>query len=121
MNIIFGDVVKQLPSQYVVLELDTFIIQPINHRVTTWCVVENLPNEEVRDLALYKKMHNDAMIEYRNQNWSACLENINKLLGRWGGEADTFYQELLKRIENFKVNPPEPGWDGAVLKQVTLP
>lgn len=114
MNIIFGDAVKQLPKNYITLELDTIVVQPINHRVTTWCVLEDLTQDQTTTVEVNKKLHSDLIIEYRNQNWKICVDNINQLLGQWGGQVDTFYQELLKRIENYKKNPPEPGWDGTV-------
>jgi hypothetical protein len=121
MNIIFGDTVKQIPKDYVTLELDTIMIQPIAHRVTTWCVVENIPVDEISNIELNKKIHSDLITEYRNQNWNACIDNINQLMGRWGGEIDTFYKEILKRIDIYKTFPPEPDWDGSVQRSLTLP
>jgi hypothetical protein len=118
MNIIFGDAINQLPKDYITLELDTITIQPIRYKVVTWCVIDNVPAEEISNLDLNKKLHNDLLIEYRNQNWNACIDNINSLMGRWGGEADTFYQTLSKRIEHYQTYPPEPGWDGSVQRSL---
>lgn len=120
MNIIFGDAIKQIPSDFVVLELDTIIMEPMKYKLTTWCVIsdEGVTSKETSNR--HKKIHNDLMIEYRNQNWSECLKLINELLGSWNGEVDTFYQELQKRVENFKNSPPDPGWDGAIVKQITF-
>lgn len=121
MNIIFGDAIKTLPKDYVTLELDTIVIHPISYRVTTWCVVENMPANEIHSIDANKKLHSDLMIEYRNQNWDACTDIIDQLLGKWGGEVDTFYQELLQRIEVYRKYPPEPGWTGAVIRNLMQP
>lgn len=118
MNIIFGDAVNQLSKDYVTLELDTITIQPIKYKVTTWCVIENVPDDETSSIELNKKLHNDLLIEYRNQNWNACVDNIDNLIGCWGGQADTFYHTLLERIELYKKYPPEPGWDGTVQRNL---
>ena len=118
MNIIFGDAVNQLSSEYTVLELDTINIQPIQYKVATWCVVEHIPADELASANLNKKLHSDLIIEYRNQNWAACADNISQLMGKWGGEVDTFYQELLKRIDVYRTYPPEPGWDGSVQRNL---
>ena len=117
MNIIFGDAVNQIPSNYVVLELDTIFVEPINHKITTWCVVDYDIIGKDQNINRSKKMHSDLMIEYRNQNWEECCKLIEQLLGLWAGEVDTFYQEIQERIKRFKISPPEPGWDGSVVKQ----
>jgi len=116
MNIIFGDAVNQLPSNYIVLELDTFLIKPMNTQITTWCVVESVPMTELVQLDTNKKLHSDLMVEYRAQNWNKCLEIIESLKGLWQGEVDSFYDEIKKRISEYKENSPEPGWDGTVIK-----
>ena len=116
MNIIFGDAAKQLPDSYIILELDTIVVQPVNQRIETWCVVESVPANELVVLDKNKKMHSELMSEYRSQHWERCLELIGGLAGLWEGEVDSFYEELKKRINNFKQNPPEPGWDGSLVR-----
>jgi len=38
-------------------------------------------------------------------------------MGAWGKEADTFYENLLERVSNYKENDPGPDWTGIVAKQ----
>ncbi len=120
MNIIFGDAVNQLPDEYIVLELDTFLIKPIDQQVTTWCVVESAPVHELIQLDENKKLHSSLMVNYRAQNWDQCLKTIESLTGLWTGELDSFYEELKKRIINFKQNPPEPGWNGLLVRNAAV-
>ena len=116
MNIIFGDAANQLPRDYVVLELDTFLIKPTDTQVTTWCVVESVPPTELFQLDRNKKLHSDLITEYKSQNWDGCLGIIKSLKGLWDGEVDSFYDEIEKRAIAYKQESPEPGWTGLVIK-----
>jgi hypothetical protein len=49
------------------------------------------------------------------QQWNYCEQAIQGLMGKWGGELDTFYTDLLQRVMNFKENPPE-NWDYILVK-----
>lgn len=120
MNIIFGDAVKQLPPEYIVLELDTFLIKPVDQRITTWCVVESVPATELVKLDVNKKLHSNLMVDYRAQDWDRCMNAIKLLRGLWEGEVDTFYDELEKRINQYKLTPVGADWDGTVVKHAEL-
>jgi hypothetical protein len=62
----------------------------------------------------YIKVHTDMMQAYRDQNWDYCLHAINGLTGRWSGELDSFYANLLKRVENYQTNPPSADYTGFI-------
>jgi hypothetical protein len=115
MNIIFGDVLEQLPDNYTVLELDTFR-RPDNSRFTAYCVVESMPVTELAQAEHWLKIHQDLMANYRAREWNYCEHAIEGLTGRWSGEADSFYLNLLERVRNFQTNPPSAEWDGSILK-----
>lgn len=116
MNIIFGDVIKEIPDSFTVLELDTFRT-PDNQLQTAYCVVETIPLSEFATLEDYKKIHADLVKFYREQHWNYCEHAIEGLMGRWNGELDSFYTTLLSRVMNFKENPPADDWDGIILKK----
>jgi hypothetical protein len=67
-------------------------------------------------LESYKKVHADLIQAYRDQNWEYCEHAIKGLLGRWDGELDTFYEDLFRRVTNFKENPPGAEWTGVMVK-----
>ena len=112
MNIIFGDALEALPDNYTVLELDTFVLPPDGEKRTSYCVIEKVPLTDFPLMEAYVKVHTDMMQAYRDQNWDYCLHAINGLTGRWNGELDSFYNNLLKRVENYQVNPPGVDYTG---------
>jgi len=118
MNIIFGEALDTIPDNYVVLELDTFILPPDSKKVTSYCVVEKIALHDFPVLDAYKKVHADLIQAYRDQNWEYCEHAIKGLLGRWNSEVDTFYDNLLTRVQEFQVNPPDDYWTGYIDKTV---
>ena len=118
MNIIFGEALDTIPDNYVVLELDTFVLPPDHKKVTSYCVVEKIALHDFPVLESYKKVHADLMQAYRDQNWDYCLHAITGLTGRWNGELDSFYANLLQRVEQYQANPPGEGWTGYINRTV---
>ena len=116
MNIILGKSdAEKLDEKYIVLELDTVTIKS-SAPIVAFCVIENMPVSELPEAADMKKVHASLMPAYRNREWKYCEQAITKLIGRWGGEVDTFYESLLSRINEYKHNEPEPDWTGIVAK-----
>ena len=118
MNIIFGDALETLPYNYTVLELDTFVFPPDSKKRTSYCVVEKVPLTDFSMMEAYIKVHTDMMTAYREQNWEYCLHAIKGLTGRWNGELDSFYANLLQRVENCQANPPGDYWTGYIDRTV---
>ena len=117
MNIIFGDSVNTIPDQYTVLELDTFRTVDSDKTVTAYCLVEKLALNEFATMESYKKIHADLIDAYRNQHWNYCEQAIDGLMGRWGGELDSFYCDLLKRVNAYQTTDPGPDWNGILVKE----
>ena len=115
MNIIFGNE-HNVDSKHIVLELDTIRIGADGPEQTAYCVIENVPIEEMPIVESLKKSHHDLMVEYRAQNWTACKRIIAQLTGMWGGEVDTFYEELSKRVGQFQQQNPGPDWSYIIQK-----
>lgn len=118
MNIIFGEALDTIPDNYVVLELDTFVLPPDHKTVTSYCVVEKIALQDFPVLESYKKVHADLIQAYRDQNWEYCDHAIKGLLGRWNGEVDSFYDNLFVRVQELKTNPPGEGWTGYINRTV---
>jgi hypothetical protein len=118
MHIIFGDVVSQINQGYTVLELDTMRFLPKNQLIKTWCVVENIPLAEFPVLDHNKKIHNDLIEQYRRQDWNFCEKAIEALKGKWDGELDSFYDELTRRIQEYKQQPMPSDWDWTIPRVV---
>jgi hypothetical protein len=116
MNIIFGDNRKLIPDRFIVLELDTFYVKDADQRVPTYCVVDKVPLQELPLAEKWKDLHQSVIVEFRKQNWAFCQQAIADLRGHWAGELDTFYDELDRRIEQFKQEPPPADWDGCLVR-----
>jgi hypothetical protein len=37
-------------------------------------------------------------------------------MGKWNGELDTFYSDLLLRVQDHQQNPPADNWTGIRVK-----
>jgi hypothetical protein len=115
MNIIFGNAIGHVPDSYTVLELDTFRL-PDGTTSIAYCVVEKIPLTEFDKLDAYRKVHADLLTNYRAREWTYCEHAIEGLMGKWNGELDSFYSNLLLRVLNFKQNTPADSWDGFLVK-----
>jgi len=116
MNIILGESsMQQLGDKYITLELDTITIGN-STPIKAFCVVDTIPVTEFPKTENLKKMHDTMMKEYHSRNWSFCEQAIEHLHGAWNGELDTFYNELLERINTYKENEPDESWTGIISK-----
>jgi hypothetical protein len=121
MNIIFGlESVKSLEERYTVLELDTFLLQPTNEVITAYCLVETIPVQEMPAIESLKDLHSNLLAEYRKRNWRYCEDAVAHLIGKWGGELDSFYGELLQRIMKLKQTDLPADWTGQLEKTVEV-
>ena len=116
MNIIFGDSLNTIPDRYTILELDTFRSPDGARTATAYCLVEKIGLDEFANLDAYKKIHADLVKYYKQRQWDYCEDVIQNLMGRWGGELDSFYINLLGRILGFKETEPSEDWDGTLVK-----
>lgn len=114
MNVIFGEARKEIPDSYTVLELDTFRVTGSDQTITAYCLVEKIPLGEFASLENYRKIHEDLVRFYKQRHWDYCEHAIESLMGRWNRELDSFYSDMLKRVIEYKTNPPDSTWDGTV-------
>ena len=115
MNIIFGDAIEQIATTHTVLELDTFNLLPSEQLVKAYCVVDTIPLTEFSILENNKKIHQQLITQYQQQNWEFCKSAATALLGSWNGELDTFYQHLLERITKCQ-EAPDDSWNYWIVK-----
>ena len=119
MHIIFGkEQAEQFQDKYTVLELDTVKLLPDDMTVIAYCVLEQIPITEMAQVESHKDLHKNLMINYKKQDWNFCFQALEHLMGKWNSEMDSFYFDLSSRIHKFQQEPPEPGWDGTVVKEV---
>jgi hypothetical protein len=70
-------------------------------------------------LESFVELHNNLMAEYRKRNWNYVEQAIEHLQGRWKCELDSFYKEMLERVNKLKdIDLPE-NWNGIVINSLT--
>jgi len=106
MHIILGEQnIKEVESKYVVLELDRFARSDQDQPISAYCLIENVPINELPEVDRYRDLHQQLIKNYRQANWKFCEDAIEHLLGRWNGEIDSFYSMILQRIQQQKDHP----------------
>lgn len=100
MHLIFKEEHKALlEGRYTILELETLHVKD-QEPVTAWCVIEAekiIP--EIDMLPLNKALHDDLLIAIKEDKPDLAKKLCADLKGKFGGELDTFYEEIEKRIE----------------------
>lgn len=99
MHIVFGnEVADELRKKYTVLELDT-ITHPEHGKVPAFCV---LPVEkialEMSSLEQNVKLHEQIVQGIKDNDTALVLGLCQIMAGKFGGDLDTFYEEIVKRI-----------------------
>jgi hypothetical protein len=115
MNIIFKENSEAIGKKYVVLDLDTFSI-PDGSIHTVCCVVENIPITELSETENLKALHASLIESYGQRRWNQCEQAIEQLVGKWGGEVDSFYKELQTRIALLKTMTLSDNWTPVIPK-----
>ena len=89
---------EQLRNSHTVLELETFDVKGI--RVPTYCVVpaEKIGIDGFAMLERYKELHAGFVKAYYDKDYKLCHDIVEHLMGKFGGELDTFYDEIMGRI-----------------------
>lgn len=113
------DEVQRLRSKYLVLELDTLEF-PDGKIVKALAVVdsEHIPLQEINMLENLKDLHANLIKNYHLKNWNYCRQAIDHLNGKFKGELDTFYHELLERISILEEATIAEDWSGNIKLKV---
>ena len=99
MQLIFGrENAEALRERYTILELETLQQEGVNLEVFCLIPGEKIGIPDLPQLDQWIKLHNDFLHGYHTQQYSYCRQCIEHLMGKFGGEVDTFYEEILKRI-----------------------
>jgi hypothetical protein len=115
MHIIFGqEQARELAQKYTVLELDSFKIANTDEIFPAYCVIENVGVMELPNLDRMRNLHAELIVNYQRQNWEFCQQALEHLIGKWGGELDTFYDDLRNRVDRFVKNPPAQDWTAVI-------
>jgi hypothetical protein len=98
MQVIFSRVAAdQLRERYTVLELETFSVG--EDLLEAFCVVpaEKMNLGDLPNLESHIKMHQELIEQLKIKNYQFCADAIEHLMGKFGGELDSFYEIVLER------------------------
>ena len=115
MNIIFKQHLNDEYARYTVLDLDTFELADGTQH-TACCVIENTPINELSLLPSLRQLHENLIKNLALKNWNFCEQAIEQLMGKWGGEVDSFYAELNTRISRLKTQDLDDSWSPVIPK-----
>lgn len=117
MHIIFGQEIGQAAAKkHIVLELDTFEMTGKSENITAYALLEHVPLQDMPTLNHFCDLHANLMVEYSKRNWTYCEHAMEHLHGKWNGELDTFYSNLLARVIKFKEHAPPVDWNTSLLR-----
>ena len=100
MDIIFGrENAEKLRQKYTVLDLET--INKEGHEIEPHCLIsaDKISIGDLPQLEQWIQLHNDFLNGYHTQQWNYCRQCIEHLMGKFGGEVDSFYTIILERID----------------------
>lgn len=99
MDIIFGRKnAEMLRRKYTVLDLETVIKDGNSMEVFCLIPANKIALPDLPQLENWTKLHNDFLVGYQNKHYEFCKQCIEHLMGKFGGEVDSFYEEILRRI-----------------------
>jgi hypothetical protein len=106
MDIIFGrENATKLREKYTVLDLET--VEKDGHSIEVFCLIpaDKIAIMDLPNLENWVKLHNEFLEGYKNKHYDFCHDCITELMGKFGGEVDTFYDEILRRINEASDTP----------------
>jgi hypothetical protein len=113
VDIIFGrENAEKLREKYTVLDLEKITVKDDDGKTVemeVFCLIpaDKIALPDLPQLEQWTKLHNDFLNGYHTQQWNYCRQCIEHLTGKFGGELDTFYEEILKRIEAAEAVKPD--------------
>lgn len=117
MNIVLGkQQYEQLKNQYIMLELDTLLIN--GETIPSYCVLDakSIPLDEMTQLDHWRNNHNKIIENYHKRNFAFVEQMIEHCRNRWGGELESFYIDLYARTQKFKKQKLPDNWTGYIEK-----
>ncbi len=110
---LIGDTTAQAVSDFAIIEADLIKVIGRETPERIWILVGDETQSATSDFDKLKALHNDFLAAFRDQQWEAAVIEIPKLklLARPLG-FDGYYDVMAARIDEYKVSPPAPDWNG---------
>lgn len=89
---------EELREQYTVLELETITKDGVTLDVFCLVPADSINLSELAQLDHHVKLHQAFVDAFKIKDFKVCRDLYEHLMGRFGGELDTFYNEIVQRI-----------------------
>jgi len=100
------DTAKQVQDEYRVIQLDTIAVKGKKEGVDIYTVLDNA------DWAKSQVATHAKFLEiYQAGDWDRAIQYANDLRPCFNKKLDHYYELMIERIEDYKINPPK-NWDG---------
>lgn len=95
--ILHRHIAEEVSKRHTVLELESFVVD--GQLVEAFCVVtaDKIRLGDLMTLDENKHLHQQFVEAARNKDYITCHRLSEQLYGKFGGELDTFYDEILSR------------------------
>jgi adenylate cyclase len=98
---------EYVKNDYVCVELDCLAVKGKHEGVNIYTIV---PPGSVKPPAL--TTHQYFLDYYRSCRWDEAISYANILKKAFDGELADYYDAMIERIEEYKINSPGENWDG---------
>jgi len=103
MQLIFNrEDAEALREQHTVLELETITKDGVTLDVFCLVPADKINLSELAQLNHNVKLHQTFVDCFKNKEYKVCRDLYEHLIGKFGGEVDSFYDEIIKRIVNLE-------------------
>lgn len=105
MNIIFSrQTADELKEKFTVLELETFDVN--GQSLETFCVVarDAISLQDIPILDKQIALHEQFIEHLKRKDYAFCLAAAEHLIGKFGGELDSFYTTIIERANSEFAN-----------------
>jgi adenylate cyclase len=109
VELIVSDVTARAVPEYAYRELDRVRVKGKDQPVTIYQPL-GLAKQQPRELLGELKLYREALKLYRTENWDMAELQFLNLHSAHPDER--LYQLYCERIEHFRADPPDSGWDG---------
>lgn len=94
------DVIEKLKNSHTLLELEA-MPQESGTWITAYCVVppEKIGINGFALLDAHKELHAGFIKAMHERDLKLCEDIAEHLMGQFGGELDSFYEEIIKRLK----------------------
>jgi hypothetical protein len=107
-------VTNDVKQKYTLLELDTFYFAESKSTSTAYCLIENIPLQEMFRLEEFLDLHKNLIKNYKLKNWKYCEDALPHLIGKWNGDLDSFYKNISDRVSQHKEQDLDEAWTGVI-------